>query len=378
MPALHQFVPTLDPGAIGSHVLEIQRCLRQAGWSSEIFAEHVRSPYEGLAHPFTEYGRSRPAGDADIVVYHAAIGSSVADWLLSRRPSNLVIDYHNITPPAFYEGWEPAVAYGLAWGRAQLRHLARRARVGLADSAFNATELAEAGCRRTAVLPILIPPEALQGAPDGELVDRLRRGPGTRWLFVGRISPNKRQHLLVAALAAHRRAFDPDATLALVGGVASERYAAAIGGFAADLGVAPAVTVTGAVSDAARNAYYATADVFVCLSAHEGFCVPLLEAWHHDVPVVAHAAAAVPETLGRAGVLLAGTDAPTVAATVERVVGDGRLADALRAAGRARLEELSIERARTRLRELAAELAGAGDERPELAAELVRRARTVR
>jgi L-malate glycosyltransferase len=370
MPTLHQFTPTLDAGAVGAHLLEIQRTLRQAGWESEVFSEHTRAPYAGRAHRFTEYGKSIPARGEDVVVYHTAIGSSVADWLMSERPARLVVDYHNITPPSWFEGWNDDLAYGLGWGRAQLRRLARRARFGLADSGFNAAELQATGFRRTAVLPILIPALALGGDPDPVLLDRLRtRAPqATRWLFVGRLAPNKCQHRIVAALAAFRRVYDPDAELVLVGGASAPTYEDALRRFAVDLGLGEAVTFAGTVSDAERNAYYAAADVFVCLSGHEGFCVPLLEAWQHRLPVVAFAAGAVPETLGRAGVLLSSTSPLTVAAAVACITGDPAAAEALRAAGTSRLGELSLERAEARLLELAHGLVSGLADRPGLVA----------
>jgi glycosyltransferase involved in cell wall biosynthesis len=358
VPALHQFVPTLDPGAVGAHVLEIQRTLREAGWESEVLAEHEKPPHLGRTHRYTDYGTTVRARGDDVVVYHAAIGSSVADWLMDRRTPRLVVDYHNITPPLWFEGWEPPVADGLTWGRAQLRRLTQRARFGLADSAFNAAELERVGLRRTAVLPILVPEESLGGAPDRERVAELRAEPGARWIFVGRLAPNKRQHLLIAALSAYRRAFDPAARLDLVGGATSPTYEAALRSFAHDLGLDEAVTLTGAVSEAERDARYAAADVFVCLSAHEGFLVPLLEAWHHRVPVIAYDAAAVPETLGDAGLLLHSTAADVVATAAARVVGDPAVGAALRAAGDARLDRYSLGRARTTLLELAEALAG--------------------
>jgi L-malate glycosyltransferase len=362
--ALHQFVPTLDPGAVGGHILEIQRTLRAAGWDSEVLSEHTRPPYDGRARPFTDYGAGVPALGDDIVVYHSAIGSSVADWLMDRRPPRLVVDYHNITPPEWFAEWEPPIAYGLSWGRAQLRRLAQRARFGLADSAFNAAELESVGFRRTAVLPILVPAE--EGGPDPGRIAELRGGPGARWVFVGRLAPNKRQHLLISALHAYRRAYDPSARLDLVGGASSPAYEAALRAFADDLALGDAVSFTGAVSDAERDARYAAADVFVCLSAHEGFLVPLLEAWEHRVPIVALGAGAVAETLGDAGVLLHTTSPDVVAATVARVVGDPAVAHTLRARGDARLMGYSLDRTRARLLELVDALAGGLADPPTL------------
>ena len=356
VPALHQFIPTLDPGAVGAHTLEIQRTLQGAGWDAEVFSEFTKDHYDGMAHQFTEYGKTVPARDDDVVVYHAAIGSSVADWLMTRRPRRLVVDYHNVTPPSWFEAWEPDVAYGLGWGRAQLRRLGRRARFGLADSAFNEAELRQSGFRRTAVLPILVRPEELGGEPDPVLLEQLRAERGTRWVFVGRLAPNKRQHVLIAALSVYRRVYDPDARLRLVGGTSSPAYEHALRQYAAELGVADAIELTGPVSAAARNAHYEAADVFVCASGHEGFCVPLLESWHHRLPVVAVAAAAVPETLGSAGLLIPTPSPQVLAATAARVAADRDVADALRMAGTERLELYSIERSQARLLELATAL----------------------
>ena len=367
-PTLHQFVPTLDGGAVGAHVIEVQRTLRAAGWESEIFSEMTKAPYEGQAHPFTDYAGTVAAHPDDVLLYHAAIGSVVADWLMSERRPRLVIDYHNITPPSWFEGWEPDQTYGLGWGRAQLRRLARRCRLAWADSAFNAGELAAVGMPRSEILPILMPADALGAPGEPDVVARAGSTPGARWVFVGRLAPHKRQHLIIAALAAYRRLYDPHARLTLVGGPSSVTYESALRRFVADLagddrGLAEAVTITGPVSDAERNAHYAAADVFVCLSAHEGFCVPLLEAWHHRVPVVAYGAAAVPETLGDAGVLLADCSCLPVAAAVARVCNDPLLAAGLRDAGTRRLDRYSPERTRSRLLDLAGGLLS-GDLRP--------------
>jgi glycosyltransferase involved in cell wall biosynthesis len=367
---LHQFVPTLDPGAVGTHVMEAQRLLRADGWESEVFAEHTKGHYDGVAIPFTDYGKTVTAHPGDVVIYHAAIGSSVADWLVSQRVRRLVVDYHNVTPPSWFEGWEPDLCHGLAWGRAQLAKLGRACRIGLADSAFNAGELHGFGFRQTEVLPILVDPAGR--AADPAAVARLRAakrsgGDGAQWLFVGRLAPNKCQADVVKAFALYRRAYDPSAHLWLVGGNSSDGYADAVRRFATDAGVGEGVTLTGAVSEGELGAHYATADVFVCLSEHEGFCVPLLEAWQHDLPVIAYAAAAVPETLGAGGLLLTDKSPTTVAAAVRRVVTDAVIARGLAAAGRCRLDAFSPDRTARRLLDLADGLGRGMADRPGLA-----------
>jgi glycosyltransferase involved in cell wall biosynthesis len=105
-----------------------------------------------------------------------------------------------------------------------------------------------------------------------------------------------------------------------------------------------AVTMTGAATPAQLSAYFRNADAFVVTSEHEGFCVPLLEAMHHKIPIVAYAAAAVPETLGDAGLLLSVKDPCTIAAAAHRVITDRDLGRRLTAAGTRRLQDFALTR----------------------------------
>jgi L-malate glycosyltransferase len=360
VPSVHQFVPTFEPGAVGAHMLQVRRVVQEMGFGSEIFAEHFRGSAERAGHDYRDYGRSVPAGPGDVLLYQMAIGSVVADFVLDRAET-VVVDYHNITPERFFEAWEPPMIHGLAWGRRQLRALGARSAVGLAVSEFNRHDLVEAGFARTAVLPILLDPADLDVPPDERRLAELtgaKAGGGADILFVGRVAPNKCQHDLVKALAVYRRLYDPQARLHLVGGSSSLAYWTAVRRYADHLGLGGAVHLHGSVSPGALAAHYRAADVFVCLSEHEGFCVPLLEAWHHRLPIVAFAAAAVPETLAGAGVALATKSPATVAAAMERVVTDQKLRDELAAAGAARLAEFSLARTEATLRSVIGELLG--------------------
>ncbi|HEX2699883.1 MAG TPA: glycosyltransferase family 4 protein [Acidimicrobiales bacterium] len=352
MRALHQFVPTFEPGAVGGHMLELQRLARETlGVEAELFAEFVHPAREGQARKHTDYGRRVPARPGDVLVYHVAIGSVVADFV-RQRPEALVVDHHNITPPELYERWEPAAAYGCSWGRAQLPELASRTALGVADSAYNEDELRRVGFAATATAPILLDPAVFDSGDTGvdpaalaRLVDTKA---GADWLFVGRVSPNKCQHDVVKAFAAYRRMYDPAARLHVVGGSSSVAYWAALEGYIDALGLGDAVRLTGAVTAGELLAHYLVADAFVCLSEHEGFCIPLLEAMANRVPIVAFASSAVPGTLGDAGVLLASKRPGTVAAAVHRVLSDAPLRAALVAAGTARLDVFSLPRTRAR------------------------------
>ena len=356
--AVHQFLPALLPGdAVGMHTLQVRATLRDAGLGSEIFCEAVHHQLEGEGHHVSEF---RHHARGSVLLYQFATGSVLADEVFARSEP-LVIDYHNITPPEFFRRWDPTVANALSWARAQLSLLLPRTALGIADSAYNAAELDELGYRATGVVPILLDLDAMTDDVEPALLGRLqavKEDGGADWLFVGRLAPNKMQQDLVKALYAYRRAYDPRARLRLIGRRATDSYFDAVRGFVAELGLDGAVEIVEGVSGAELAAYYRAADVLVSASEHEGFCVPLLEAMHHDVPIVAYASTAVPETLGDAGVLLPRKSPGLIAAAVHRVLSDDQLRKGLVERGRARLADFSLERSRRRLIEALAPVTG--------------------
>lgn len=344
--AVHQFVPALIPrDATGIHTLLLRDALRAAGWRSEIYAEATHDELVGESRPVERYAAEAAPGD--VLVYQFSTSSMVAD-LLAGRPEPLVLNYHNVTGTEHYERWDAAAAARAAEARRQLGVLAPRAVLGMADSAFNAADLTAAGCRAVEVVPVLVGAGRLQGPGDPRVAARLARakeGGGADWLFVGRLVPSKAQHQLVKALWAYRRLYDPAARLHLVGPATARRYLAALRGFVDDLGLEGAVRITGEVPDAALAAYLSAADVYVSLSVHEGFGVPLVEAMGRRVPVVALGRGAVGETAAGAALLLGRDDPSYVAAAVHRVLSDDDLRGRLVAAGAERAAALGPGRA---------------------------------
>jgi glycosyltransferase involved in cell wall biosynthesis len=336
----------------------LRAALRAAGWRSEIFAEATHDELVGETLPLESYPSHAAAGD--VLVYQFSTSSVVAE-VLEERPEPLVLDYHNVTDPKFDEAWDPVAGARSADAREQLGRLAPRAVLGLADSAYNEADLVAAGCRRTAVVPVLFDLGRLAADPDLRVAARLAAeepATSTDWLFVGRVVPSKAPHDLVKALWAYRRCYDPGARLHLVGPTPSGHYLRALRQFAEDLDLAEAVRIAGEVSDAALAAYFDAADVYVSASAHEGFGVPLREAMACGVPVVARAVGAVAATVGDAGLLLERSDPALVAAAVRRVVTDTTLRDALVAAGRRRVGESTLAEAAQRAVAALATVAG--------------------
>ena len=342
MTAVHHFVATYEPGAIGGHIVEVQRLCHELGWGSEVFTEHLR----GLpGRHYRDYDRiARPD---DVLLYHTAIGTPVSDYV-QERTERVVVDHHNLTPVAHFAAWEPGMVHGLAWGRAQLAAMSSRATLAIADSSYNESELHDLGYTHTAVVPILMDLAQLERECDQREAERLA-SEGPAWLFVGRIAPNKAHHDLIKAFAAYRRVYDGSAVLRITGGSASDRYVDALKAFVSALQLDDAVTFVGSVSDAVLAAHYRAAAVYVSLSDHEGFCVPLLEAMHNELPVVAYASSAVPETLGAGGLCLTSKEPTRVAAAVHRVLRDDAVRSAMVAAGRTQLARFDLPVTRQRM-----------------------------
>ncbi len=339
--AVHQFLPALNPhDATGTHTLKLRDVLRQAGWRSEIFAEAVHDDLATEAYKHWMYPEHAAPGD--VALYQFTTSSAVAPYL-AEHGLPLILDFHNFTSPELFAGWEPGNVTRAKKAAEDLALLAPEAMLGLARSGFSERALHQAGCRRTAVTPALADYRRVTQAPDPRVKAELaqRRAPGgADILFVGRVVPSKAQHELVKALWTYRRLYDAGARLHLVGGSSSYEYSKSLYDFADDLGVAEAVRIAGEVSDAALAAHYEAADVFLSLSVHEGFGVPLVEAMTAGVPIVARDAGAVGQTVGDAALLLQAEDPAYVAAAVHRVCTDAALRRTLVTNGRRRAGEL--------------------------------------
>lgn len=283
--------------------------LRELGVRSEIYAQHVDFRLRGRARP---YGRFREEQGEDApVLYHFSIGSEVTDaYRLLPNPRALL--YHNITPPEFFRGVNEKVAAHCARGREELQSLRSTCRLALADSEFNRRELEALGFENTAVLPIVLDPERYASRPVRR-IERPYRDGHVNFLHVGRLVPNKRIEDVLKVFYFYRRKINPDSRLFVVGiDTDMEIYAFALRELVQELGLS-GVVFTGGVSQRELATYYRIAHVYLCMSEHEGFCVPLVEAMYFGVPVIAYAAGAVAETLGGAGTLVWRKEFPELA-----------------------------------------------------------------
>lgn len=334
------------PGdAITNAAFDLRASLRRVA-ASEIFAAFVDPALGGDAHPLSAF--PRVAGLADLLVVHVSIGEPTLAAFLAERPEPLAVVYHNMSPAEAFEPWEPRFAGLLHDGRRELRELARRARVAVGVSSYNAEELRATGFEPVAVVPLPVDPGGLVATGADPAMTRMLAGlDGPVVLSVGQLLPHKRPDWAVMAYHVLVTQLVPEAWLVLVGPDRLATYGAALRRLVRRLGLSR-VHITGAISQGALVSCYRRASVFMTASEHEGFCVPLLEAMAFDVPVVARAFAAVPETLAGAGLLLGPEDGLLVAAEALReVIETSALRDSLVRAGRERLGSLSAPAARS-------------------------------
>ncbi|WIG98104.1 glycosyltransferase [Myxococcus sp. SDU36] len=318
LPAIHQVLPRLAWGdAVGNQVRYLQGLLRRWGHASDIYADAWDDACKDQVRPVKEYARD--AGQDSLLLVHHSFESRLVPRI-ARSPGRKVLVYHNVTPARLFEGFERKVAAACDAARDELLALRPHVEAAFAYSRFSAEELVAAGYPNVAVLPFAIDWAAFDTAPDAALQAELDDGM-SNILFVGRAVPSKKVDDVLRVFTAYQRLYQPRSRLVIAGQLHRDGpYGAYLHGLKDVLG-AERVLFLGRVSAAQLSACFATASAYLSMSRHEGFGVPLLEAMYRGVPVVAYGAAAVPETMGGAGLATLSDEPREVAellATLER------------------------------------------------------------
>jgi glycosyltransferase involved in cell wall biosynthesis len=343
-----QWVPALHRGdAIGDSARLMRDAFRSWGHEAEVYCLERDQDLEDDSRLFSQWS---PGGPSDVVLLHFALPSPLSRAFQEHRGRRVLI-HHNITPPEFFRGFDPEMVRICRIGREELRSLAPHADLALGDSEYNRSELEEAGFPRTGVLPILMDFDRYRLPPNRVLSRELPDERHTL-LFVGRISPNKRQEDLIRVASYWKRFISPDVRLILVGKVpARRRYFDTLQALAYELGFTPwECLFTGHVSHDDLLAYYRSARVFLSASAHEGFGVPLVESMLLDLPILARGETAVLDTLGGAGIVFREQGVPEIAEMAHALATDEALRARTLLSQRSRLEAFRPEAVRGTLR----------------------------
>ncbi|TAK24527.1 MAG: glycosyltransferase [Chloroflexota bacterium] len=315
-----------------------QRALQRHGIETPIYARRLVSGHDGAAAHIDEYRHRR----SDVVVLKYTLWSEVAEWVRNRRlPYGLL--YYNVTPHEYFEHYDQVLARETRLGRERLPMLVANCAIAAANAPFGARELLAAGFNEPSVVPILTEPDRADTPRDPAIVEEMAR-PGTNIVYTGRIAPNKRVEHTIAAFAHYQR-IDPRARLYLVGSYETRSpYFRAARRLVEQLGLSDAIQFTGKVSRPRYLTYLAGAHVYLTMSEHEGFCVPLIESARLGVPIIARAAGAIPDTAGDAAILVDRPIPAVVAELIDAVVSDGDLRGWLIVRGHAMAERFAYPR----------------------------------
>lgn len=303
---VNQWVPAAHRGdAVGDNARALRDLLRSWGHESELYALSID---EGLEDDVRRW-EDPAARQGDVTIMHFAIPSPMTE-ALARLPGVRVLCYHNVTPAHFFAPFSPDIARLAVVGRRELASLAGRVDLAVGVSEYNRDELDRLGFASTGVMPLLVDTARLLSTRAVPAIERILQDGLVNILFVGRIAPNKKIEDHIRLAEHYKRYVDVYYRFIFVGKeTAVPRYYDAIRALIAEYRMLPErFWFTGAVPDEELAAYYRNAHAYVSLSEHEGFCVPLVESMVMDVPILAYRAAAVPETLGGAGVSFAPKD----------------------------------------------------------------------
>ncbi len=334
--------------AVTDHAFALQKRLRMMGFESEIYAENI--------HP-SLLSKTKKASDytaGDLLIHHFAIGSELNEKIKEIKDTKKVFIYHNITPPEFFEGYNLHSQTLCMKAREQLKTLSETYDMSIAVSEYNCSELRELGFSNLRVLPILYDFGHVSQQFDQDFLNKMKDKKNV--LFLGRIAPNKRQEDVIKAFYLYHK-ICPESRLFLVGSYQGmEKYFNELVSLTHLLGLQDDVVFTGKVSYEVMTSLYKGADLFLSMSEHEGFCVPLLESMCFQLPILAYASSAIPETLGNGGVLFYEKNFPLIAEMMVKVTQDEDFRKQIIETQTLRLQQLSEEKIGEQFEKLIEEL----------------------
>ena len=300
-----QALPSLGKyDAIGNEVRLIRDILREEGFDSEIYVESKQVPKEA-----NSIFKMKPNPKGHFILYHFSTGSNVPYFLIDKRYT-IISRFHNITPSDFFHPIaEPGPYDACLKGRLQIPLIKALSDHIISASEFNRDTLG--GNQKQSVVPVLRNYSQLAEYKFETKIKKER----PILLFVGRLTRHKSVHHLVYLRYALQKYLGLDTQLYLIGhndlhfatdeltniieslGESVKWNASKVENYSQNI-----VHFAG-LSEKALAEAYKISDVFITLSDHEGFCVPLVEAMFFDLPIVANCKAAIPETMGDSGIV---------------------------------------------------------------------------
>ena len=316
-----QMLVTLQRGdAIGNFTIMLRDIFIECGYDTQIYAYNVGKDIDSV---IAKRMKSFNGVDEDDLVVYQMCEAHEINNIIRRLKCKKIAIYHNVTPAAFfneygkwlYEKQEQAI-YDLSEMRTVFDKV-------IAVSEFNKNDLLKMGYSEDIieVIPIIVDFDDYKKSPDVKVLD-LYMDDKDNILFVGRVAPNKKQEDVIRIFAYYHKFINPESRLFLIGSPFIQDYDAALKEYISYLGIDDSVVMPGHSTFSEILAYYRCADLFLCMSEHEGFCVPLVEAMMFDVPIIAYDSSAIAYTLGNSGVLVQSKEPEKISLKISELLTD--------------------------------------------------------
>ena len=305
--------------AITNEMLLIKDILIKNGYESEIYAEHIA---DGLKKDIKDIKSYKGNKDSILFIHHS-MGFDLFDNIINL-PDKKIIIYHNITPENFFN--DETLKRYIRKGLKQTAEYRKYVDLAYADSNFSRKEMVAMGYKDIGVIPVQVSLDRFDKTDINHDLEKSLTSQ-TNFIFVGRVVKNKKQVDIIKTFSLYHNYFDKKAKLFIIGDTSNIEYLKEVEAAIKENDLSENVILTGKVNESDLKTYYANASAFICMSEHEGFGVPLLEAMKMKVPLVAYDSSAILETMGGAGIGFSKKNYTTIAALLYEIVTNKDLRD---------------------------------------------------
>lgn len=350
-----QVLPTISYGdAVSNDAMNIDKILKKNGYETEIYAENIDNRLKKIV---LKISKLKKVNKNDILIYHKSTGTDLS-FQLEKYNCIKIMRYHNITPGKYLEKYNKYLYNLVEYGRQGLEYASKYFDYSLAVSNYNKNELDELKYKNTMTLPILIPFEDYKKEPDKKVIKDFSDGK-KNILFVGRITPNKGQEDIIKSFYYYRKYINKDARLILVGNDSGfENYSNLLKELIRELKLENDIVFPGHINFEEILAFYKVADLFLCMSEHEGFCVPLVESMFFEVPILAYNSSAIKDTLGDSGVIVNKKDYFLIAELMNFILSDESIKKEIIKNQNKRLEDFQLKKVEKQLLKFIKQIGG--------------------
>lgn len=320
-----QLVSHLGAGdAISEQVLIWDEIFKSWGGARKIYAQFIDA--KNLSGRAGQFKKNLIIPPDEIIILHLSDYTEIARFV-RKLPNKKILVYHNITPTYFFAGQAKEAQANASLGRFFLSKLTPYFDLSLGVSEFNRQELEAIGFQKTRVLPLIF--EETKYRVKKEIP---RKPPNTvQFLTVGRIAPNKKIEDVIKVFYLYQKFYQPDSRLVIIGKSFKElaNYNKFLNDLVKELGLSEKIIFGGILKQAELNYLYADSDFYLTLSEHEGFCLPILEAFYFGLPVLAYKAGGIPETMSGRGILVDHKNLAEIAQLIDYVLKNKDFRDKL-------------------------------------------------